>query len=392
MDFLIEAHTNLLANTTSVVRRNLLDMVDWKDRLICIKGFRGVGKTSFLLDYIRENYTEPKDCLYINLNDFYFTGRKISGFADEFYKKGGKVLVLDQIHKYPNWSSELRECYDKFPDLKIVFSASPVLRVTEGNADLKDVVKIYHLPGLSFREYLNHSAKQSFRSYTFNEIIDNHVEIATSIVDKVKPLAYFSDYLKHGYYPYYFERNSFFSDDLLKHVNLALEIDVTYINQIELKYLPRLRKLLYIIAKEVPFAPNISKLSTEIDTSRATVMNYLRYLKNARLINLLYNNGDEDELKKPAKVYMHDTNLIYAVDPQNTPNSNIRQTFFYNQVGYQNLVKWSEKCDFNVNNCYDFTVGGKYVEPQFKDSYAASDRIEIGDGNKIPLWLFGFLY
>lgn len=392
MDFFKEAHINLLKNTKSVLRRDLTDQIDWNQRLIGIKGFRGVGKTSFLLDFIREHCPDPKDCLYINLNNFYFTGRKLIGFADEFYKKGGKTLVLDQIHKYPNWSKELRECHDQLPDLKIIFTTSPVLRLIEGNDDLKQIVSVVHLPGLSFREYLNFYTREDFPSHSFSDIINNHVGIAGEIVERIKPLAYFQDYLKQGYYPYFLDRHSYYSDDLLKHINLALEIDVTYLNQIELKYLSKLRKLLYIVAKEVPFTPNVSKLSTEINTSRATVMNYLRYLRNARLINLLYTNGDEDELKKPSKIYLQNTNLLYTVSPENTSNNNIRQTFFYNQLSYQHQLKGADDCDFRIDDHFDFVVGGKYIKPRTETGFAAADRIEIGEGSTIPLWLFGFLY
>lgn len=392
MEFFKEAHLNLINNTKSVIRRDLLDEIDWSHRLIGIKGFRGVGKTSFLLDYLRELKADPKDALYINLNSFYFTGRKISGFADDFYKRGGKLLVLDQIHKYPFWDIELRECYDKFPELKIIFSSSPVLRITDENIHLKDVAKVYHLPGLSFREFLNHHTKQNFTKYTFDDIIAHHVQIATEISGKVKPLAFFDDYLQHGYYPYYLDRRSYFSDDLLKHINLALEIDVTYLNQIELKYLSKLRKLLYLVTTEGPFTPNVSKLSNEVNTSRATVMNYLRYLKNARLINLLYSNGDEDHMKKPTKVYVQNTNILHTISPGIKDNTTYRQTFFYNQVSTRNIVKSVEGYDFKVNEHFLFSVGGKYNEPIDDESYAAADRIEIGEGRKIPLWLFGFLY
>jgi hypothetical protein len=391
MEFFKKAHINLINNSKSVVRRDLIDEIDWNHRLIGIKGFRGVGKTSFLLDYLRENHPDPKDSLYINLNSFYFTGRKISGFADEFYKRGGKLLVLDQIHKYPDWAKELRNCYDWLPELKIIFTASPVLRVLEGNDYMKNIAKVYHLPGLSFREFLNYQTKQNFQKITFEELIKNHVTIAKNITQKVKPLAFFDDYLKHGYYPYFLDRQTYFSDDLLKHINLALEIDVTYLNQIELKYLSKLRKLLYIVANEVPFTPNISRISNEIETSRATVMNYLRYLKNARLINMLYENGDEDQMKKPAKIYLHNTNILNTVVPANTNNATYRHTFFYNQTGYKNTVKSAEGFDFKINDHYNFNVGGKYNEP-VKNGYAASDRIEIGHDKKIPLWLFGFLY
>ncbi len=391
MESFKEAHINLLRNSKSVIRRELIDEIDWSKPLIGIKGFRGVGKTSFLLDYLRENYPDPKDGLYINLNSFYFTGRKLSSFADEFHKRGGKVLMIDQIHKYPDWAKELVQCHNQTPGLKIVFTASPVLRVLEGNTELRDIVTLYHLVGLSFREYLNYYTKESFPRYTLEEVLANHVEIASEITQKVKPLAYFEEYLKSGYYPYFLDRKSYFADDLLKHINLALEIDVTYLNQIELKYLPRLRKLLSLIANEVPFTPNVSKLSTEIKTSRATVMNYLRYLQNARLINMLYNNGDADQLKKPTKIYLHNTNLLFTVAPDNVHNENIRQTFFYNQVGYKNTVKSSEESDFKVAGEYEFLVGGKYLLPN-ENGYAAVDRIEIGEGKRIPLWLFGFLY
>lgn len=391
MENLIQIHQTLFEQPRKTIRRELLDEIDWSHRLICIKGFRGVGKTTFLHNLVREKYLEDKSCLYVSLNNFYFTRRKIYNFADEFYKKGGKVLILDQIHKYPEWSKELRACYDDMPELKIVFSASPVLRVIEGNTHLKNIIKVYHLEGLSFREYLNYRGKFEFPQYTLDEIISNHQQIAQEITNQVKPLAYFEEYLQIGFYPYFLNNKPFYNETLLKHVNLALELDVTYLNQIELKYLPKLRKLLQIIVSEVPFSPNISKISNDVETSRATVMNYLRYLKNARLINMLFSNGGEDQLKKPDLVYAHNTNILFAVEPNNITNRNLRTTFFYNQVGYRHSIKSSDKADFKVDDNYHFIVGGKYTEPE-KETYAAADMIEEGSGNKIPLWLFGFLY
>ena len=388
---LIQIHQTLFENPRKTIRRELINEIDWSNRLICIKGFRGVGKTTFLLDLVRDKYMDDKTCLYVNLNNFYFTRRKIYNFADEFYKKGGKVLILDQIHKYPEWSEELRACYDNFPELKIIFTASPVLRVIEGNENLRNIAKVYHLEGLSFREYLNFHGKFEFRRYQLEELVENHQKIAQEITDKVKPLAYFEEYLQTGFYPYFLKNKPFYNESLLKHVNLALELDVTYLNQIELKYLPKLRKLLQIIASEVPFSPNVSKISNDVETSRATVMNYLRYLKNARLINLLFSNGNDDQLKKPDLVYAHNTNILFAVEPNNINNRNLRTTFFYNQVGYQHTIKSSDKADFKVNDNYHFIVGGKYTEPK-EGTYAAADMIEEGSANKIPLWLFGFLY
>jgi hypothetical protein len=284
-------------------------------------------------------------------------------------------------------------CYDQIPELKIVFTSSPVLRVSDGNPDLHGIVKIYHLEGLSFREFLNYKTGTDFPIYKLDEIIENHQNIAREIVAKVKPLAYFNQYLQTGYFPYFMNQPGFFNIKLLKNINLALEIDVPYLNQIELKYLSKLRKLLHIIASQTPFTPNVSKLAAAVEVSRATIMNYLRYLKNARLINLLYSdsNSEFDQMKKPDKVFMHNTNLLYAIAPTNVESLNLRHTFFFNQVGYQNVIETSHNADFIVNKKYDFMVGGRKLEPG-EEIYAASDMIEIGNDKKIPLWLFGFLY
>jgi hypothetical protein len=392
MQNLINIHNTLQEQTKKTIRRELLDEINWDDRIIGIKGFRGVGKTTFLIDLVKEKFLNDKTCLYVNLNNFYFAKRKIISFADEFYKTGGKTLLLDQIHKYPDWASELRTCYDKFPELKIIFSASPVLRVLEGNNQLNEIARIYHLEGLSFREYLNYKSNMNFRRYSIQEIVSNHIKIAQEITQDIKPLAFFNDYLKEGFYPYFLNNNGFYNETLLKHINLALEIDVTYLNQIDLQYLPKLRKLLQIIASQVPFSPNVSKLSADVQTSRATIMNYLRYMKNARIINMLFTNGNEDEIKKPDLVYLHNTNLMYAIDPGNISSKSLRQTFFYNQVGYQNQIKSSGKADFKVADQYHFSVGGKYSVPAEAGYFAAADMIEVGNENVIPLWLFGFLY
>ncbi len=392
MQNLVNIHNTLLEQTRKNIRRELMDEINWDHRIIGIKGFRGVGKTTFLIDIIKEHFSNDKTCLYVNLNNFYFTKRKIISFADEFYKTGGKTLILDQIHKYPEWASELKACFENFPELQIIFSASPVLRVLEGNNELHDIAVIYHLEGLSFREYINHQASLNFRRYSLQEILTNHILIAQEIIQEVKPLAYFNAYLKDGFYPYFLDDKGFYNETLLKHINLALEIDVTYLNQIDLQYLPKLRKLLQIIASQAPFSPNVSKISADVQTSRATIMNYLRYMKNSRIINMLFSNGNEDEIKKPDMVYLHNTNLMYAIDEGNINNKNLRQTFFYNQVGYKNQVKSSGKADFKVNDQYHFNVGGKYAAPAEDGYFAAADMIEVGNGNVIPLWLFGFLY
>ncbi|MCX6223026.1 MAG: AAA family ATPase [Bacteroidia bacterium] len=392
MEHFFESHKLLVNTGDNWIVRELYHEIDWRARVIGIKGFRGVGKTTFLLNFIREQYGESRECLYVNLNDFYFSKRRIFSFADEFYKRGGKVLVLDQIHKYPDWSNELRQCYDELPGLQLIFSSSPVLRIFEGNNNLKDIANIYHLEGLSFREFLNYRSGSNFGKLSLTDILVRHKSIVPDIIRDVRPLAYFPEYLKSGYYPYFIRNHEFYSESLLRHVNLALEIDVTYLNQIELKYLPKLRKLLQLIGAQMPFSPNVSKISAEIETSRTTVLNYLNYLMEARLIDLLFENGNNGQLQKPEVVYLHNTNLLHIIAPDNIKNRNLRTTFFYNQVGYQNSVKSSKLLDFRVNNEYEFVVGGKYTQAEGENCFAAADMIETGEGNVVPLWLFGFLY
>jgi uncharacterized protein len=391
LDYFLNNHFLSGESSGEIMPRQLSGQIDWNHRLICIKGFRGVGKTTFILDFIRRTFGEDKKVLYVNLNNFYFTRRRIFSFADEFSKRGGQILFLDQIHKYPGWSSELRKCYDEIPDLKIIFTASPILRVGDENPLLNGIVQLHHLEGLSFREFLNFKTGENFQSWSLEEIISNHISIARAVVEKVKPLAWFTDYLQFGYYPYFRERGELYHDKLLKNINLALEIDIPYLYQVELKYLPKLRKLLFLIAAETPASPNVSKLANAVDTSRATVMNYLNYLKNARLIKPLYSNGDEDQLRKPARLYMHNTNILLTVTPDRAEPSLLRHTFFYNQVGMRNGVKSSPDADFLINDRYAFMVGGRKLE-NLTGQYCAVDMIDTGEGNKIPLWLFGFLY
>jgi predicted AAA+ superfamily ATPase len=367
--------------------------INWNDPLIGIKGSRGVGKTTFLLEYAKENFGAcNKECLYINLNHFYFTEKKLMDFANEFRMKGGKVLLIDQVFKYPDWSKELRYCCDNYRDLKIVFSGSSVMRLKEENPDLSGKVVSYNLRGFSFREFINLMAEKDFPSYSLVEIIQNHSIIARDICSKIKPLAYLQDYIHHGYYPFFLEKRNF-SENLLKTINMMLEVDLLSIKQIELSYLPKLRKLLYLLASAGPHSPNISQLANDIETSRATVMNYIKYLKDARLINMLYPE-DEEFPKKPAMVYMQNSNLLYPVCLSKVDRKPVIETFFYSQIHKDYKVNLGRKdSQFLIDRKYGFRI--EEHNPKIKinpDLYYAIDGIEMGEDNKIPLWLFGFLY
>ncbi|WP_246095589.1 AAA family ATPase [Saccharicrinis carchari] len=374
------------------MRRKLMGQIDWSHRLIGIKGTRGIGKTDFLLDFAKSTYGSNKACLYVNLNHLYFTQNTIVSFADEFRKTGGKTLILDQVYKYPGWSEEMKYCYDHFTDLQIVFSGSTVMRLREENPHLRDIVHSYKLEGFSFREFLELKTGILFDSYTLDDILANHKNIAADIVSKVRPLAYFDDYLRYGYYPFFLDK-AHYAENLMKSLNLILEIDISFLRQIELKYLPRLRKLLYQVGGEAPFQPNVSKLSAQIKTSRATVMNYLYYLRQARLVKLLY-DGEEDMQKKPSLIYLHNPNLVYSIRGEEPQKEILHKTFFYNQLGCCHELTVSGKSDFKVDDIHHFLIcGNGSGTPKNEDGVLqAKDMIEVGKKGVIPLWLFGFLY
>ncbi|MEG1837898.1 MAG: AAA family ATPase [Bacteroidaceae bacterium] len=392
MEAFYRTHSYLVEHTNAPVRRDLMDEINWNDRLIGIKGTRGVGKTTFLLQYAKEKFGTDRSCLFINMNNFYFSGHSIVDFAYEFQKNGGKVLLIDQVFKHTDWSRELRMCYDRFPNLKIVFTGSSVMRLKEENIELSGIVKSYNLRGFSFREFLNLQSDNHFPAYTLQEIINNHEQIARTVLSKVRPLDYFQDYLHHGFYPFFLEKRNF-SENLLKTMNMMVEVDILLIKQIELKYLSKIKKLLYLLAVDGPVAPNVSQLATDIQTSRATVMNYIKYLTDARLINMVYPQGEEFP-KKPSKILLHNTNLMYSIYPVKVEEQAVLDTFFFN-VLYKDhkLNKGDKGTSFLVDKKLPFRICADGCKAKNnKDVYYAMHTAEIGHGNQIPLWLFGFLY
>ena len=390
METFYRTHSYLVEHTNAPVRRDLMDEIDWNDRLIGIKGTRGVGKTTFLLQYAKEKFGTDHSCLFINMNNFYFSKYTLVEFAAEFVKRGGKVLLIDQVFKYPEWSHDLRACYEMFPTLKIIFTGSSVMRLKEENPELSGIVKVYYLRGFSFREYLNLQSGNCFRAYTLQEILENHEQIAKTILRNVKPLDYFQDYLHHGFYPFFLEKRNF-SENLLKTMNMMIEVDILLIKQIELKYLSKIKKLLYLLAVDGPVAPNVSQLATEIQTSRATVMNYIKYLADARLINMVYPKGEEFP-KKPSKLMMHNTNLMYSIYPVKVEEQDVLDTFFMNTLYKDHkLYKGDKGTSFMVDNGLHFRICAEGCK--FKNNpnvYYALHKLELGHGNMIPLWLFGF--
>lgn len=395
MEAFFRTHSYLVEHTNAPVRRRLMDEINWNDRMIGIKGTRGVGKTTFLLQYAKEFFDiNDRKCLYVNMNNFYFQGRGIADFAGEFYRKGGKVLLIDQVFKEPNWSKELRRCYDLYPELKIVFTGSSVMRLKEENPELNGIVKSYNLRGFSFREYINLKTGNDLPALTLDNILNEHEMIVRKILPKVAPTFFFQDYLHHGFYPFFLENRNY-SENLLKTMNMMTEVDILLIKQIELKYLTKIKKLFYQLAVEGPIAPNVSQLAKDIETSRATVMNYIKYLADARLINMIYTLGEVFP-KKPSKVMLHNTNLMYAIYPIEVKQQDVMETFFVNSMWKDHCVNQGDKDNiYIIDETKKFRVCDANICNKIRmspDTYYIRYNSEVGRGNQIPLWLFGFLY
>ncbi len=395
MEAFFRTHRYLVEHTNAPVRRILMDEIDWSHRMIGIKGTRGVGKTTFLLQYAKERFdTSDRQCLYINMNNFYFQGRGIADFAGDFYHKGGRVLLIDQVFKQPEWSAELRKCYDLYPNLKIVFTGSSVMRLKDENPELNGIVKSYNLRGFSFREFLNLLTGNNFRPYSLDEILEGHERLVKQILPKASPRRYFQDYIHHGFYPFFQEHRNY-SENLLKTMNMMTEVDILLIKQIELKYLTKIKKLFYQLAEGGPKAPNVSKLASDIETSRATVMNYIKYLADARLLNMIYPVGEEFP-KKPSKVMLHNSNLLYAIYPIHVERQTAMETFFVNSLWKDHKINQSGRDPFYiVDEKLKFAICDADAHGKIRyapDTILARYNTEIGKGNQIPLWLFGFLY
>lgn len=396
MEKLVSQFYEKYATISTSQIRSFIDTIDWDNRFIGIKGSRGVGKTTLLLQYIRLNYKPDKRVLYISLDNLYFLENKVYDLVADFYKKGGEFIAIDEVHKYNNWAIEIKNIYDDMPNLKLVFTSSSLLHIHQAKADLSRRVVVYEMPGLSFKEFIQFETKVLLKRYTVEQIIENHVEIAIEITQKVKPLHYFTDYLHHGYYPFYLENKKSFHQKLSEILLTVLEVDIPQYAVISPANVILLKKLMAIISSSVPYKPNMNAISERSGISLNTMKNYLNLLNEAQLLNLLHTEDKGiNSLGKPEKIYIHNANLMYNL--VSIPNEgSIRETFFFNQVSQSNKVFASKQVDFIVNNRYSFEVGGKNKKQtqlrNIPNSYVVKDNIEIGNDNNIPLWLFGFLY
>ena len=398
MEKLFQYSASRIKSVDTSFKRYLWDKINWDNRLIAVTGARGSGKTTLLLQYIREKLNEtPDEVIYVNLDDLYFSKNSLVDFADDFVKKGGKHLFLDEIHKYKNWSQEIKNIYDYFPELKIVATGSSALDIYKGDADLSRRAVMYKLNGLSFREFIELKYDYEFPVFELSDLLSDASKKSELILQKIRPLKPFQEYLQYGYYPFFREGEAEFQDRLKKTVNYLLETDLPSVENINFNTVHSLRKLTSVLAEIVPYRPNILKLSQIIGISRETLLRYLYLLEKADLLILLQSGIQGiSKMNKPEKIYLQNPNLVNCL-AYNPPNrGTIRETFFLSQLNVSNTVNWSEKGDFLVDGKYIFEIGGKNKTRKqiagLNDAYIAADDIEYAQQNRIPLWLFGFLY
>jgi predicted AAA+ superfamily ATPase len=378
------------------IQRYLVHQIDLKSRLIAIRGARGSGKTTLLLQ-LAKLYLPLDSTLYVSLDHIWFFDNKLYDLTKQFVQYGGTHLLLDEVHKYPNWSREIKLIYDNFPELKVIFTSSSALEIYKSESDLSRRAVSYSLKELSFREFILFETGKVFPAYSLLEILNNHNSIAVELLKEIKPIPLFSKYLKTGVYPYYRENEDFYIQKLQNTINLIIEVDINSIESLHFETLVKLKKLLITIASSVPFTPNITKLSEKVGVSRNMLIQSIKILERAGLVIELYKDTSGiGVLTKPEKLYLNNSNLIYALAKENTNIGNVRETFFLNQFKELHEINLSEKGDFLIDQTYIFEVGGKNKTKKqivgLENAYVAKDNIEIGFGNIIPVWLFGFMY
>ncbi len=387
-----------ISNTTNSFVRYLYKEIEWGDRLIGITGARGTGKTTLMLQYIKNNYGNSDDALYISMDNFYFTKHHLFNLAEDFYLNGGRYLFIDEVHKYPNWSIEIKNIYDTYEQIKIVFSGSSALQLHNADADLSRRAAMYKLHELSFREFLNLTNKSNFEAYSLEDVLQNYNKIIPEIIKNKSILVEFKKYLEYGVYPFFIDTKGQYHERLTNTVNVIIENDLMIIDNINYQTAYKLRKLISLIADSVPFKINVSELSRKTQLSRDVLLRLFNSLDRANLITGIIQKGaPTGHLTKPDKIYLNNTALLYALNTNIEMSvGTIRETFFMNQLMLKHKLNTIPKGDFLIDNKYTFEIGGKNKTKKqitgIDNAFVAADNIEYGFRETIPLWLFGFLY
>jgi predicted AAA+ superfamily ATPase len=393
-----QLHNNFLTylnNQKQSYKRYMWGTIDHADKLIGIIGARGVGKTTYILQYLKEIDIPIHKKLYISADNVHLATSSLLEIAQEFSSLGGQVLAIDEIHKYKNFEIDLKQIHDML-DLKVIFSGSSALKLEHSKADLSRRAVLYRINGLSYREFLEMKLGKPFPTYALQEILENHSAIVFKDFSNFKPLEYWEEYLKHGFYPFYFQNKATYSIKLQETVNTVIEVDIPSIFNIKYENIVNLKKLTQLVCQSKPFKINIKELCSKVGTDRDTLYSYMEYLHRGKIFHILRSKTKGDTIfLKPDKIYLDNTNLNYCYC-NNQEVGTIRETFFANQLVLLHRISVPNHGDFIVDEKYTFEIGGKNKGfeqiKDLKDSFVVADNTESGFGNKIPLWLFGFLY
>jgi len=394
---LVKRHTALINNVETGFQRSIASRLPWNERLIGLKGSRGIGKTTLLLQQIKSVYGLNPDALYVSLDDPYFYNNTLLNLADDFVAHGGKHLFIDEVHKYSDWAVEIKKIYDYHPELKVVFTGSSLLQILNARADLSRRALAYTMQGMSFREFLQFKYKISVDQVSLEDILKHHTEIAMEISKSFKPLKYFGEYLRIGYFPFYNNNEELYYKRLSEIINMIIELELPLLRKADMSKVPKIKQLLAIISQSVPFKPNITTLANKIGISRNSLLEYIHGLSDASIIKTVLKDAfGVSLLQKPEKLYLENTNYMYALKVDETNIGNLRETFFLNQLSESHVITYPDTGDFLIDGKYLFEIGGKDKTQKqiagIDDPFIVADNIEFGVNNKIPLWLFGFLY
>lgn len=399
MEKLFGKKDQLLRLTSMNIVREAMNTINWDAQLICLRGARGVGKTTLMLQYIKSHYRPmSNEVLYVSLDAVYFSTHTLIDLADRFYKNGGKHLFVDEVHKYNSWSREIKEIYDTYLDMRVVISGSSLLNILGGDADLSRRCIPYELHGLSFREYLQFFHNIQIQPRSLQDILEHPEEICSEVLDKCHPLPLFKDYLQHGYFPFYLKSKENYATLIEQVVNYVIETELPQCYGVDMAMVRKIKALMSIVSSSIPYEVDATKLSGVIGVHRTTVVNYLYMLDKAKLINMLFAEAKTiKKLQKPDKIYIENPNMLYALAESNVEIGTARETFCINQLRVHHNVEYSKKQgDFRVDGKYTFEIGGQSKGfgqvAGVSDSYVLADDIETPFGRKLPLWIIGFLY
>ena len=396
LEEIMRSYRNKLSAVGTTFHRGLYTKIDWDDRLIGIKGPRGSGKTTMLLQRIKENFEDKGQALYISLDNLWFASHNLMDLVDYHYTHGGTHLFIDEVHHLPYWQTLLKNIYDDFPTLHVVYTGSSMLRIDHSQGDLSRRQLVYHLPGLSFREYLEFEGLYKCEPLELEDLLKDHVKIAEAVCEKIKVVPAFEKYLKQGYYPFYKEVKKGYAMRLQQVVNQVIENDYPAIDEVSMSTIRKTKKMLMLLAEKVPHPPVMTELYAQLDTDRNQGLKMMHALERGSLLGLLSSEAKSFKgLARPDKIFLNNPNLMYALTSKPEIGT-VRETFFFNQLSQTQTVTFPKKGDFAVNGKYLFEVGGKNKGfDQIKDienSFLAVDGIEVGYHNRIPLWVFGMMY